>query len=114
VITILQLLIFTIIIAKITYVDLKLWGTYFTPTVVLVWPFFILLIISIIYLKANFKQFELNDKVIPIWLIGLFFFWMGGLLVKLIFSNGRASGRPKTQKRPKKSCTLCSGFSCTL
>jgi len=89
VIIILQLVIFAIIVVGITYIDGRLWGTYFTPIAILVWPFFILLLISLAYLKANFKQFDLNDILVPIWLIGLLFFWIGGLFVKLIFSKAK-------------------------
>ena len=90
-IIILQLVIFAFSIVGITYIDRKLWGTYFTPVAILVWPFFILLLISLAYLKANFKQFELNDKLVPIWLIGLLFFWMGGLFIKLISSKSKVN-----------------------
>lgn len=83
----LQLFIFAFIIVAITYFDKKIWGTLFTPAIVLAWPFYFLLLTSYIYLKINFYYFELNYKVIPIWIISLFFFWLGSLFIKLVFVN---------------------------
>ena len=72
-----------------TYIDRKLWGTIFTPFAVLAWPFLILLTFEYIYLKFHFQYFVLNQNVIVIWLIGLLFFWLAGLFIKLIFKSAR-------------------------
>lgn len=86
-------MIFLIFISFITFVvlltilDKKLWGTIYTPAVVLVWPFLILLIIDSFYLNSNFIYFRLNQNVILIWFAGILVFWIGGLLVKLSFKS---------------------------
>jgi len=82
-------LIFISIVILITYLDLKLWGTIYTPAVVLAWPFLILLLIDYFYLKSNFSYFNLNQNVILIWLLGILSFWSGGVLMKLLFKNTR-------------------------
>ena len=84
-----QIFLFLVIFSAIHYIDFKLWGTNYTPTIVLGWPFIFLLLLSSTYYKINFAQFKLNDLVIPIWLIGLLSFWFGGLFMKLIFKNVR-------------------------
>lgn len=71
----------------ITYLDSKLWGTIYTPIVILVWPFIFLLIIDYLYLVSNFSYFVLNSKVFLIWFLGMLFFWGGGTLVKMFFLN---------------------------
>lgn len=78
---------FISLVTLLTYIDLKLWGTIYTPAVVLVWPFLILLIIDSLYLKLKFSYFILNENVILIWFIGILFFWTGGVLVKLAFKS---------------------------
>ncbi|WP_348810465.1 DUF6337 family protein [Flavobacterium maritimum] len=82
---------FITLVVLLTYLDKKLWGTIYTPAVVLVWPFLILLIIDSFYLNSNFTYFRLNQNVILIWFIGILAFWMGGLMVKLSFRSIRVN-----------------------
>ncbi|BBE18887.1 hypothetical protein AQPE_3057 [Aquipluma nitroreducens] len=84
-----QFILFGFFLVSINYIDRKIWGTNYTPIAILGWPFFILLIICYIYLKINFKQFELNSLVLPIWLGGLFSFWIGGFFLKFIFTKAK-------------------------
>lgn len=84
-------LVFFSILIGITYLDWKLWGTIFTPTVVLAWPFLIILIIDSLYMESNYKSFKLNENVIIIWLVGLLCFWSGGVLIKLLFKKIRVN-----------------------
>lgn len=84
-----QLFIFTIIVAAITIVDRKIWGTYFTPSAVLSWPSLLLFIVSFMYFKISFMHFQFNAIVIIIWIIGLIFFWLGGIFIKLVFFKAK-------------------------
>ena len=84
-------LIFISLVVLLTYLDLKLWGTIYTPTVVLAWPFLILLIIDFLYLNSNFVYFNLNQNLILIWLFGVLSFWSGGVLIKLFFKDIRVN-----------------------
>lgn len=83
--------IFISLVVLLTYLDLKLWGTIYTPTVVLAWPFLILLIIDFLYLNSNFVYFNLNQNLILIWLFGVLSFWSGGVLIKLFFKDIRVN-----------------------
>lgn len=80
-----QIFIFAIILIAMHSLDFKLWGTKYTPTLVLGSSFFIIFVVCYVYLKLKLKYFELNSFVLPIWLVGLVSFWMGGLFLKLIF-----------------------------
>lgn len=82
---------FITLVILLTYLDLKLWGTIYTPVVVLAWPFLILLIIDSFYLQSNFKYFNLNQNVILIWFFGVLSFWIGGVLIKLSFKEIRVN-----------------------
>ena len=82
-------LVFFSVLIGVTYLDWKLWGTIFTPTIVLAWPFIILLIIDSLYMELNYDGFKLNENVIIIWLIGLLCFWSGGVSIKLLFKKIR-------------------------
>ncbi|QKJ64821.1 DUF6337 family protein [Flavobacterium sp. M31R6] len=82
---------FITLVVLLTYLDKKLWGTIYTPAIVLVWPFLILLIIDSFYLKSNFTYFRLNQNVILIWFFGILVFWVAGLLVKLSFKDIKVS-----------------------
>lgn len=80
---------FIFLVVFLTYLDLKLWGTIYTPVAVLACPFLILLIIDFFYLQSSFSYFNLNQKVILIWFFGVLLFWIGGVLVKFLFKDIR-------------------------
>lgn len=80
-------LVFITVVVALTYLDWKLWGTLFTPVIVLAWPFMILLMMDCLYMESNYKSFKLNENVLIVWIIGLLCFWLPGVLIKLLFKK---------------------------
>jgi len=63
----------------IVFLDKKIYGTFYTPSIILSVPF---LVICILYdLNADLLGFTaLNYDVLYIWVFGLFFFWITGVV----------------------------------
>lgn len=85
------LVILIILVIFITIIDKKIYGTYYTPSVMLSFPF---LLICILYdLNAeNLGFYPLNYNVLFIWVFGIIIFWLTGIFTNLIIKVKANSG----------------------
>lgn len=77
------LLIFGVEIFIMSLIDKKIYKSYYTPTFFLSIPFFLIVLLYLIFSKdLGYKS--LNFETLLIWIFGLFFFWIFGLFTYLI------------------------------
>ncbi len=63
-------------------IDKKIFGTYLTPTNIIGIPFLLIILLNKIFLKgAGFV--ELFTPMLWVWSIGLFCFWLGGIIITM-------------------------------
>ncbi|MFV0230408.1 oligosaccharide repeat unit polymerase [Empedobacter falsenii] len=80
------LLILIIEIFIFSLIDKKIYKSYYTPTFFLSIPFFIIVLLYLIFSdRLGYKT--LNYDVLLIWIFGLFFFWISGLFTFIITQN---------------------------
>lgn len=80
------LLILTIETLLFAFVDKRIYGTYFTPVVVLAIPFLIILYLCVFF-SPNLGFVSFYMPALWIWIVGLVFFWMPSLIIATFFKK---------------------------
>lgn len=86
--------IITLEVFLFSFLDKKMYGTYYTPTIFLGIPYVVILILHL--LTADYIGFYgLYTPSIYVWCLGLFIFWITGVLLSILFV-----GKTITNKNP--------------
>lgn len=74
------LVVFIILLLTIIYFEKRIYNTYYTPSIILAVPFFIIYLIYNFY-SESFGFKKLDHDVVYIWFFGLLIFWISGVVV---------------------------------
>ena len=77
------LILFFIISLSIIYFDKKFYGTYYTPTIALSVPMLFISLLAVIFAQ-QIGFYPIYLSIFYLWGIGLFFFWLGGIILSMI------------------------------
>lgn len=81
---------------SLIWFDKKFYGTYYTPTIVLAVPMLMISFLSVFF-ATNIGFFPIYLPVFYLWGVGLFFFWMGGIIISM-FINPTGNEKFPTDK----------------
>lgn len=79
---ILALLILEVLV--LGYIDYRIFGTYYTPVLVLAAPYILVVLFNLIW-GTSAGLLPLYLPSLWVWVIGLFFFWLPGLFLSVVF-----------------------------
>lgn len=80
------LFILIIFVLTIYFIDKRKYKTVFTPSIILAVPFTVIAVLYKLF-ASHLGFYELNDDVLFIWIFGLIFFWIPGLISSYSLKN---------------------------